>query len=430
MGIVVGTAALGVPAAAAPIVVEHLMPAYQKAIVEASLKIADLFNKSQSDIVVKVTQVPGSLDDYLEALTTRVAGGTPPDVIRMPARLGDVIGRDLVLPLDNYVQRDGFACKMLPPALPLSSWHGQLVSVPTSYDAFATYYNVDLWNQAGLADPNQLAKSGDWDWHSWVDAAKKMTVDDNADGKLEIAGITTLPGPQNMARFSLYAHLFGAYYFDSGTGPTQVQMNSEAMVSALSYVNDLVNQQQVLSWPQRWFHEGTSGMTPDGDWEIGFIRQGNAKLNWDVAPMPAGPAGEDPVVHVTGFQIAKQSPHPDAAWKWLRFLASDPQAVKIFMTLSGEPPACADIAPSYAGTVVQNGSPQHVGVLIDAVLKAKGTPIIPVVPGYSDFNAAFGKEIKAMLGGKQSPGETANRLQQEFTTILARVNGDGAAPSQ
>ena len=63
-------------------------------------------------------------------------------------------------------------------------------------------------------------------------------------------------------------------------------------------------------------------MTTIGHWAVpGYVQAG---INFDVAPMPKGPAGQATSVNSAGFVVAKDSKNADAAFEFIKFALSEP----------------------------------------------------------------------------------------------------------
>ena len=65
------------------------------------------------------------------------------------------------------------------------------------------------------------------------------------------------------------------------------------------------------------FQSGMAAMTTICHWAVpGYVGAG---LNFDVAPMPKGPAGQATSVNSAGFVISKDSKNADAAFEFIKF---------------------------------------------------------------------------------------------------------------
>ncbi|RYG29596.1 extracellular solute-binding protein, partial [bacterium] len=157
----------------------------------------ELFNRQNPDLHVRFVTVPGS--SYGQKMTTMLVSRTAPDVMRV----------------DHYVfpsmQKKGFftdmtglaasdpgfkAADFYPTALQEGTVDGRLYGMNVLYGGILIYYNRDLFRKAGLEDPYELYKKGEWTWDRFRASAKAMTRFQN--GRAETFG-TAVPGfPMNV----------------------------------------------------------------------------------------------------------------------------------------------------------------------------------------------------------------------------------------
>ena len=112
----------------------------------------------------------------------------------------------------------------------------------------------------------------------------------------------------------------GDYMNEDATAST---LDSPESMEAMQFLSDLFNKDKVaapitdLANPNfglERFFSGKVGMHMDGPWQIVNIR-GNAKFDFDIAPMPAGSAGSIGWAAGSGFGISKATKNADAAFK-------------------------------------------------------------------------------------------------------------------
>lgn len=71
------------------------------------------------------------------------------------------------------------------------------------------------------------------------------------------------------------------------------------------------------------FAAGQAAMTLGGSWLISTTYK-DAAFNWDIAPMPAAPDGQDyNSLHTSFFAISSTSKHKTAAEKFIKWMMSD-----------------------------------------------------------------------------------------------------------
>ena len=69
------------------------------------------------------------------------------------------------------------------------------------------------------------------------------------------------------------------------------------------------------------FLGGKVAMHTNGPWQIVNVRA-NAKFGWDVAPIPAGPAGSVGWAAGSGFGVSSATENADAAFKAISVITS------------------------------------------------------------------------------------------------------------
>jgi len=119
-------------------------------------------------------------------------------------------------------------------------YYGLVSPVPAS-DAFI--YNLNLFSQLGLPDLNDIYKSGNWTWDTFLDVAKKGTVDFNSDGVMDVWGFTTDGASALFATASNGEYVINV---DVKTGTGTVGLNSPKGLRALQFLSQLVNVDKVM----------------------------------------------------------------------------------------------------------------------------------------------------------------------------------------
>jgi multiple sugar transport system substrate-binding protein len=91
-------------------------------------------------------------------------------------------------------------------------------------------------------------------------------------------------------------------------------------------------------------------MQVDGEWRVQFITDDKSTVPYQTAPFPVADsiAGQYGVGEVAGtvIGIPKNAPHPEAAWKFVRFVTTDTATVVEYANLFGNVPTTKDAAAS------------------------------------------------------------------------------------
>jgi ABC-type glycerol-3-phosphate transport system substrate-binding protein len=114
--------------------------------------VAD-FNASQDEIELQITLVP--FESGRDTLSTLIAAGTSPDIVGPVGVGGSNAFADQWADLQPLVDSTGYDLSAFDPAL-LDLYRtpeGGLVGIPFAVFPSVTYYNIDLFDEAGLNYP-------------------------------------------------------------------------------------------------------------------------------------------------------------------------------------------------------------------------------------------------------------------------------------
>ena len=142
------------------------------------------FNRDHPDVEAELLWVPSG--QGLTKLRTMVAGGVPPDIYvsdgsnSMFATLGLVEG--ILIDLTPYVEANAAHFKdWFPGILEMGQLLGKQWGIPMqNLNTYATFYNIDHFNEVGLPMP-----TNSWTWSDFRNIALKLTRDINGDGRID-----------------------------------------------------------------------------------------------------------------------------------------------------------------------------------------------------------------------------------------------------
>jgi multiple sugar transport system substrate-binding protein len=277
-------------------------------------------------------------DSLMQKLLTSLASGSGPDVVAINfANLPRFAKSGYIMDLTAQVT----AANDLDPA----NWSDGLKSVlqvdgryfatPMNYATVMMYYNKDLFAAAGL-DPENPPKT----WEEWIPAIKATT---RIDGEAQYG--LTLPDHQTIPNWPILLWGNGADIVADG----QPGLADPKAVEALKMWSDLVVNDKISptgltgAEADKLFETGKAAMGITGPWMTnGFTAAG---LNYDVAPIPAGPAGPVTLGDTVVMLINKNTDDPEAAVKFLAHWNSKASQLK-FANDTGFPPSRTDLAGS------------------------------------------------------------------------------------
>ncbi|HET9519791.1 MAG TPA: sugar ABC transporter substrate-binding protein [Candidatus Limnocylindrales bacterium] len=373
--------------------------------IKSQQAVVDAFHAENPKITVNVTV--SDWDTYWDKLQTGIAGGDAPDVFAMDGPLfPDYQSRDVLLDLKPYIDRSGYDLGQLADqAVADFTTEGGQFGLPRDLNVVVLFYNKAMFDAAGAAYPDET-----WDWAKLVEVGKQLTVDTSGDGKPDQWGFYTETSDMENYWSSLVWQNGGDII--SPDGATTV-LNSDAAVGGLQFLQDLIWKDKIMPDPAIFaevgdaFEQGKAAMEANGSWLVPTHLA--AGINLGIAPLPKGPAGQATSINPTGAVVYKGSKNPDAAWEFVKYLAS-PAAQTKLMELKASLPANKEVlAGPYAASF------DGAQVLADAISYAR---IKPSFRGYSDFTTVLQTELDANVFNE--PLKTA---RQAIDDVVDELNG-------
>lgn len=276
-------------------------------------KIADKFEEANPNIKVDIQVV--SWDAYWTMLEAGATGGSLPDTFWMHSneiyRYGS---NEMLLGLDDYLDKSELVdLSKYPEGLTsIYNINGNQYAVPKDYDTIGLWYNKTMFDEAGLAYPDES-----WDWNTLKDTAKKLT---KADGS-QYGFLAPLINQEGYYNF---------IYQNEGTVITDDKVSgydNPKTVEALEFYTSFVSEglsPKVTEDKKRVeaVQNGQVAMALFGSWNLAsFTENDYIRENFDVAVLPRGKK-QATIFNGLGNAIAANTKNPDAAWKWVEFLGS------------------------------------------------------------------------------------------------------------
>jgi multiple sugar transport system substrate-binding protein len=204
-------------------------------------------------------------------------------------------------------------------------------ALPVLADAYGLLYNRRLFAEAGLSEPPRTIGE-------LTELAKRLTVR-NPDGSLKVVGFDPTIGFYENTLATL-GHMFGARWQTDG---------QSSVASDPAWTKLLRWQKQLVDWygvdnlvafheqigdefsPNNAFQAGSLAMCLDGEWRVAFIAVEAEELDYGTAPLPVDETR--PELYGSGYingsviGIPRNARHREAAWKLVKYLATDEAAL-------------------------------------------------------------------------------------------------------
>ena len=276
-------------------------------------QMADEF---EAETGIKVKLELNGWGDYWTALEAAATGGSLPDVFWMHTNNIYYYGSNgQLLDLTPYIEKsEKVDLANYPQGLnDIYYINGIQTAIPKDYDTIGLWYNKTMFDEAGLAYPDET-----WTWDDLYAAAQKLTKEDGS----QYGFLAALHGQEGFQNF-IYQN-GGAVVADrkSGFGSPEA---IEAMEYYFKFVRDGLSPVMTDDGARaEAFQNGLVAMAMFGSWNLSaFAANDYVRENCDVTVLPmANNGGKASIYNGLGNAIAWNCPHPDEAWQWVEYLSS------------------------------------------------------------------------------------------------------------
>ena len=369
-------------------------------------KIVDAFSKLNPSITVKVSVA--DWDSYWPKLQTDLAAGNAPDVFLMDGPLyPDYQTRDQLLDLTPLIAKDGFDTSQLVDLAvqDFMAADGNLYGLPRDLNTIALFYNKTMFDAAGLPYPDET-----WDWNKLVEVATKLTK--TSGGKTSQWGFYTETSDMENYWASLVWQAGGDIL---SADKKTVVVNSDQAAAGIQFLQDLIYKDKVMAQPVAggtgdMFENGQAAMEANGSWLVPTHEA--AGINFEVAPLPKGPAGQATSVNPSGVVAYKGTKAPDAAWEFIKCYTG-PELQAMVATLKASMPANKEVLTGQYATSFDGGK-----TFADALSYAH---LKPSFAGYNEFSSMLQDELDTKVFNDNAM--TSKAALDEVTPGLQQLLG-------
>ena len=365
--------------------------------------IVDAFHAANPKITVKVTV--SDWEPYWDKLQTSLAGGDAPDVFAMDGPLfPDYQTREVLLDLKPFIARDGYDLGQLADqaVADFTTPDGQF-GLPRDLNVVALYYNKKMFDTAGIPYPDDT-----WDWAKLTEVGKQLTLK-GANGKTTQWGFYT----ESTDMENYWSELVWQNGGDIISADHKTSLvGSDEAAGGIQFLQDLIWKDKIMPDASITdalgdaFEQGQAAMEANGSWLVATHQA--AGIDFGIAPLPKGPAGQATSINPTGAVVYKGTKSPDAAWAFVKYLAS-PAAQTKLMELKASLPANKEVLAGPFGSSFDGAK-----VLADAIAYAH---IKPSFKGFNDWTTALQTELDENVFTE--PKKTA---KQALTDVLPALD--------
>ncbi|MCP4177628.1 MAG: ABC transporter substrate-binding protein [bacterium] len=413
----------------------HFWESYTRFDKAAMQSVVDDYNKSQDKYFVEMLTVsnPG------QKLILAVSGGNPPDLCTLWSNQVIIFAaKSALMPLNKALKDAGISkADYIPGLWDLTQYKGFCWGLPlTPYD-YGLYWNKRLFQKAGL-DPNkppttlkQLSEYSD----------KLTIVKILRNGKEKLVRYSNLtPGEKKAKDFSIVQlgfspslssgwqtdflfYLEGKYW----NGTDKILANSPKVQDVVNWYAGYAKKygvENIMKFASSFGRFGSAqspfitekaAMLYNGSWEFLSFKQFNQGLNWDVAPFPNARGDTKNPVTVLGSDvivIPRGSPHPKAAFGFIKFISSQKEIEKLDIG-QGKFSPLRKVSKNF----IKNNPNPKIKFFME-LAKSKNARIEPKCPVWSQYLSSLGVAFNQVFYGVYSAKEALGIVKKRIQPLL------------
>ncbi|OGZ97852.1 MAG: hypothetical protein A3J10_04355 [Candidatus Sungbacteria bacterium RIFCSPLOWO2_02_FULL_54_10] len=366
-----------------------------------------LFRKDYPHILVNYKRYPA--DTYEETLVNRLAEGKSPDLFLMPDTWL-IKHRDKIFPLPKASNplsaADMKRTFVDDPATRLVTGDGDLLGLPMFVDSLVLFYNKDMFEGAGIAEP-----PGTWD--AAAEISQRMARV-SPGGDITRAGLA-LGSAKNVDHA---LEIVSALILQRGNAIVRanksVELDGRADAALALFASFADSRHKNFTWTSRMpasldaFSAGQAAMAIGFAEDMPRIRAKNPHLQFGVAPLPqfAGDSAGRTLGRYLFPAVSRLSKNGSAAWQFI-FYITGKEASAVYHEESGRPVARRDLISAGAGNEVDD-------VFFRASLAARSWPM----PDEQAARSVFTETLDAIAARTLTPAQAVGWLSSRLFQIM------------
>lgn len=303
--------------------------------VQAAIQV---FMEEHPDIAVEWQHTPDA-GEYGRVLLTNYAAGTAPDASFILSDQYETLAlTGALMDITDLIQEDPVLGQpgyfLEPQESDRCAVNGRWYGIGSTWVAHHIYYNAEIFEAAGITPPGFLDDEI-WAWDDFLEIAKQLT-EDSAGRHPDDAGFD----PEDIQKWAISWPMSDWYapstmvFSNGGTLINEdglLALDSPEALEALQKLADLVHVHHVAPRGSsieslgmtntQMIDTGRLAMGVDGSWALAWMNPSmmNVKMGTGALPMMKTPAT---TMQAHFHSVLSSTQNPEAAWQWVRFLAT------------------------------------------------------------------------------------------------------------
>ncbi|MCD6120241.1 MAG: sugar ABC transporter substrate-binding protein [Spirochaetales bacterium] len=384
-------------------------------IIDKEQVLADKFTAEHPNVTI--TLESAAYAQYWEKMQAMAAAKNLPDVFWMSSStVKDYQSMGALLSMEDNIKKldksKYFSSVFGVLRAPTSS--GDMYAFPYAWVVCISYYNIRLFDQAGLSYP-----TNDWKWKDLESAAVKLTKDTDGDETVDQWGYWVK---------GRYTHLY-PFVYNNGlpegpmTEDKKFTLADGKGLESMKFLTDLIVKDKASPTPaqtkgvSKFFTTGKIGMCTEGSWRVDTYRK-SLKDPFGIFLVPTGPQSGGKRVSfgwADSMSISAYTKHPKEAWNWVEYMTGPGRPVDSI--LGGKVPIWKVSALS--DTWKEKGKyPKNKELILEAG-KLIG-PKVTFVKRWDEANSEIQSGFEKVVLGEGDLNSVMKELKTKVEKILAR----------
>jgi len=365
------------------------------------------FEAAHPDVDIIIEQFPGvSLKDYEIKLRLRFSSGKAPDVFHAVQNVvAEYADMGLLAPAPAYIEEMVQTNSLNEMIRRAPYFDGTCYGITADAAWTILYYNKQMFREAGL-DPEQPPRT----WDELINYADRLTVR-REDGSPIRAGFSLRKtGFKQGTAEKWLTFLYSAGGHPFNEDGTAARFNSPAGRAALDLYRTILFEKNIdsvnLEGDQQGFGQERVAMFLREVHVIRWLREYYPDLDFGVGPVPAREAS----ITAGGpylWAVSKDSPHQEAAWRFVQFLMQDAM-YRQYVGIGGVLPVTRSVAAAYADD-------PHLNVFLD-----QEVAVPDPFPRIGRALEMLGAYIERFCYGRIGANELLERAEHDLNALLIR----------
>lgn len=238
----------------------------------------------------KIEYVVVDYGEYQEKVTASLVAGEPlGDIIRVarPWMIPGLVKRGMFAPVDEYTKNEKVFIQQYTNEYSLFEGRGYGFRAGINGASHGIVYNRTLMNELGLKPLQEYVNEDNWNWDTFIQAAKEANKDTDNDGKLDKWGLATA------------SILVSALAANEANLVVEDKQNLEdpKTLEVLNFLSRLTTESvgrptEGGDWtePGQFFRQGNTLMVASADYEIANFQKDMPDIDIGFLPFPKGPS--------------------------------------------------------------------------------------------------------------------------------------------